>query len=87
LVGAATTAVAFGHADNDRIVSLESARGGVRRAASGAEFVDRGQEVDHFSYFQNARSRQAIVAALLSAEPLPAGFSSRESTSQTTFSR
>lgn len=87
LVGAATTAVAFGHADNDRIVSLESARGGVRRAASGAEFVDRGQEVDHFSYFQNARSRQAIVTALVSAEPLPAGFSSRESASQTAFSR
>ena len=74
LVGAATTLVAFGTADNDRIVSLESSRGGVLRDGVVAEFVDRGEEVDHFSYLQNVCSREAIVAALLASDGLPPGF-------------
>ena len=74
LVGAATTLVAFGTADNDRIVSLESSRGGVLRDGVVAEFVDRGEEVDHFSYLQNVRSREAIVAALLAPDGVPPGF-------------
>ena len=57
--------VAFQDDDNDLMVSLFSARGGVQRAAPAMEFIAEGPEVDHFTYFTQATSRQAMVRALL----------------------
>jgi hypothetical protein len=74
LIGAAADQVAFANADNDLMVSVDSARGGVPRRGVVPEFIDVGEDVDHFSYLQNARSREAIVTALLSAAAVPEGF-------------
>lgn len=60
--------------DNDLVVHTRSMYGGLPRDAAasgpGARFVlARGGKVSHFSYFQNAETVQAIVAALIESRP------------------
>lgn len=63
----AARTLAFDGADNDLLTNLDSTRGGVLRNRPPDEFIDRGEDVDHFSYFSNARTREVIVAALTHA--------------------
>lgn len=55
---------AFYSGDHDLVVDSDSMEGGVARNSPGVLFL-RGKDVNHFSYFQNAKSVQNIVSALL----------------------
>jgi len=61
---------AFYWTDNDLVVQTRSMYGGARRAPGHASFLlDSGGEVDHFHYFANPRTAQALRDALLLAQP------------------
>ncbi len=61
---------AFYWTDNDLVVQTRSMYGGSPRADEGASFLlDRGGEVNHFNYFANARTVDAIADALLNERP------------------
>ncbi len=64
--------------DSDLVVQTESMFGALpRQPGASLAFVDRGSEVNHFNYFKNSYSAQAVVDALLVAAP--AGFAPVES--------
>lgn len=60
--------------EHDLVVSLDSALGGLRRAGAASQFIDAGDQTDHFSYFKNLATRRAIVDALLATSDPPPGF-------------
>ncbi len=65
----------FYGADHDLVVNTGSMSGGLRRPPGGARFrQDKGADVNHFSYFRNARSLQWLQAGLLRAEGDAGGF-------------
>lgn len=51
-------------ADNDMVVDTESMYQGARRKDPVQFFLDEGAEVNHFSYFKNKKTNDAIRAAL-----------------------
>ena len=68
---------AFFWTDNDLIVQTRAMYGGTPRAPAGghpsASFVlDRGGQVNHFNYFSNPRTAEAVCNGLL--QDAPAGF-------------
>lgn len=60
--------------EHDLVVTVDSALGGVNRLDVAGQMIDRGESTNHFSYFRNANTRQAIVNALLSISNPPPGF-------------
>jgi CHAT domain/Lecithin:cholesterol acyltransferase len=58
--------------NSDVVVQTRSMYGGAPRAGGASFLLDRGDLVSHFSYFTNARTVDAVVAALL--QDKPAGF-------------
>ncbi len=54
----------FFRQDNDLVVNTSSMYLGARRAGRIQYFFDEGAEVDHFSYFKNKRTTDALLAAL-----------------------
>lgn len=54
--------------DHDVVVNTQAMEGGARRKTPAKVFVDQGDEVNHFSYFQNRRTAQQVVD-LLSGRP------------------
>lgn len=63
---------AYYRTDNDLVVQTSSMYGGSPRAAGASFVLDQGGAVSHFSYFSNEATAEAIVEALVKAEP--AGF-------------
>ncbi|RYF97939.1 MAG: hypothetical protein EOO02_19935, partial [Chitinophagaceae bacterium] len=62
---------------NDLVVNTDSMYLGAKRSEKIQYFFDQGTEVDHFNYFLNNTSRDAIVLALKTNTGLPIpGFSS-----------
>lgn len=64
---------AFYWTDNDIVVQTRSMYGGAPREGGASFLLDRGGRVDHFHYFINERTADALAAALMQAVP-PAGF-------------
>lgn len=65
----------FYSADNDLVVNTGSMSGGLKRPPKGARFLrDQGPEVNHFSYFENRKSIQWLVAGLTRADDDDGGF-------------
>ncbi|TAH50169.1 MAG: CHAT domain-containing protein [Betaproteobacteria bacterium] len=65
----------FYGADHDLVVNTGSMSGGLRRLPGGARFrADKGAEVNHFSYFKNARSIQWLEAGLTRDKDETGGF-------------
>lgn len=55
----------FDRADNDLVVDTASMYGGLVAANGGHALFDQGEEVNHFSYFRNPRTRSALRDWLL----------------------
>lgn len=65
----------FYGADHDLVVNTGSMSGGLRRLPGRARFrLDRGAQVNHFSYFRNADSVGWLVAALTRGDSDNASF-------------
>lgn len=65
----------FYGADHDLVVNTGSMYGGLRRPENGARFLlDRGQEVNHFNYFDNDKSVRWLAAGLLRVDGGDGGF-------------
>ncbi len=47
--------------DNDLIVNTRAMTGGLKRKNTSYKFFDRGQEVNHFSYFANHKTRTRLI--------------------------
>ena len=62
--------------DNDLVVNTQSMYNGSRRMSNLQYFFDEGTDVDHFHYFKNARTNEAIKLALSSEEESIPGFTS-----------
>jgi len=58
--------------DNDVVVQTRSMYGGAPRSGGASFLLDQGGKVTHFNYFVNARTVDAVVAAL--TQDQPAGF-------------
>lgn len=67
--------------DNDFVVDTQSMYNGARREKDGAQyFVDTSTEVSHFNYYQNEKTRNALLLALRSTDQaLIPGFTRLES--------
>ena len=63
---------AYYYTDNDVVVQTRSMYGGAPRLGGASYLLDRGGKVNHFSYFVNERTVQALMAGLM--QPQPAGF-------------
>ena len=63
---------AFYWSDNDLVVQTRGMYGGSPRGGGATFLLDQGGTVNHFNYFANERSADAVVNAL--TEPLPQGF-------------
>ncbi|MBX3636890.1 MAG: CHAT domain-containing protein [Rubrivivax sp.] len=59
--------------DNDIVVQTRSMYAGSPRAGGASFLLDRGGKVTHFAYFANERTVEAVVGALVQAQP-PTGF-------------
>lgn len=59
--------------DNDIVVQTRSMYAGAPRAGGASFLLDQGGKTDHFSYFVNPRTAEAVVEGLLQPQP-PAGF-------------
>ena len=67
----------FYDADHDLVVNTGSMSGGIARPAKGARFrLDKGDKVNHFSYFSNKSSIEWLAAGLARAEGDDAGYQS-----------
>lgn len=55
----------FDRADNDLVVDTASMYGGLVASNGGHALFDQGEEVNHFSYFRNPRTRSALRDWLL----------------------
>ena len=65
----------FFAADHDLVVNTGSMSGGLRRPPQGARFqLDRGAEVSHFRYFDNADSLRWLRAGLTRPDNANGGF-------------
>ncbi len=65
----------FYGADHDLVVNTGSMSGGLKRPERGARYrQDQGPEVNHFNYFQNARSVRWLVAGLTRGDAEDGGF-------------
>jgi hypothetical protein len=65
----------FYRSEHDLVVNTGSMFGGIRRPEHGArQQMDKGHEVDHFSYFRNARSVDWLLQGLTRADGSDAGF-------------
>ncbi|MCQ1548537.1 MAG: CHAT domain-containing protein [Candidatus Accumulibacter phosphatis] len=65
----------FYGADHDLVVNTGSMYGGIRRPEKGARFLlDRGAQVNHFSYFLNERSVRWLQSGLGRADGSDGGF-------------
>ena len=60
--------------DNDFVVDTESMFMGGRRVQPPVYQFLSGRKVDHFSYFGNSASQEAVRAGLLDEAPLPKGY-------------
>ena len=60
---------AFFWTDNDLVVQTRSMYGGGPRTEDASFLLDAGGGVSHFNYFTNERTAEAIVNALLQAQP------------------
>jgi len=68
----------FYESDHDLVVNTPSMDGGARRKSSIPVLSDEGDEVNHFSYFKNSKTRRGLLSALTQSEVVPAGFHLRE---------
>ncbi len=59
--------------DNDIVVNTNSMYGGAPRAGGATFLLDQGPGVTHFAYFENDKTANAVVRALVDNLP-PAGF-------------
>ena len=59
--------------DNDIVVNTNSMYGGAPRAGGATFLLDQGPGVTHFAYFENDKTANAVVRALIDSAP-PAGF-------------
>ena len=65
----------FYGADHDLVVNTGAMSGGLRRTEGGARFrLDRGAQVNHFSYFRNADSVGWLLAGLTRGDHEDGGF-------------
>ncbi len=64
---------AYYRTDNDIVVNTNSMYGGAPRAAGATFLLDQGPGVTHFAYFENDKTANAVVRALIESLP-PAGF-------------
>ena len=65
----------FYGADHDLVVNTGAMSGGLRRPEGGARFrLDRGAQVNHFSYFHNPDSVRWLLAGLTRRDDDAAGF-------------
>jgi hypothetical protein len=65
----------FYGADHDLVVNTGAMSGGLRRAGGGARFrLDRGAQVNHFSYFHNPDSVGWLLAGLTRRDDDAGGF-------------
>lgn len=64
--------------DDDLLVPLASAFGGLERTGGVDYLIDEGEDVSHFNFFNNLRTRRAVVDALLTTGT-PEGFSHADS--------
>lgn len=55
--------------DNDLVVQTRSMYGGVPRANGATFLLDQGGKVNHFSYFSNERTAEAVVVGLTQDRP------------------
>ena len=62
---------AFYWTDNDVVVHTSSMYGGTPRSGGASFLLDQGGKVNHFSYFSNERTVQALVDALRFPGPAP----------------
>ena len=69
----ALLADAYYWTDNDIVVNTNSMYGGAPRAGGATFLLDQGSGVTHFSYFENDKTANAVVRALIESLP-PAGF-------------
>ena len=77
----ALLADAYYWTDNDIVVHTRSMYGGAPRAGGASFLLDQGSGVTHFAYFENDKTADAVVSALV--EPLPpAGFCRVETSSR-----
>lgn len=60
---------AFYWTDNDLVVQTRSMYGGAPRQAGAAFLLDHGGKVDHFSYFANVLTAEAVVNGLVQDRP------------------
>lgn len=60
--------------DNDLVVNTKSMYNGSRRKDKLQFFFDEGTDVDHFHYFKNSKTNEAILIALKSTTALIDGF-------------
>jgi pimeloyl-ACP methyl ester carboxylesterase len=56
--------------DNDLVVNTRAMTGGMKRAQGVFKLNDQGQEVNHFSYFNNHRTRVALYNWLALEQPV-----------------
>ena len=59
----------FDGVDNDLVVDTDSMTAGVARPASTRRLFDQGPEVNHFRYFTNGATREALRQWLTAADP------------------
>ncbi|MEO8473604.1 MAG: CHAT domain-containing protein [Chryseolinea sp.] len=62
-----TTKLFFGH-KNDMIVDTESMYAGTPRKGMVQFFIDEGTEIDHFHYYKNKRTQDALANAIKAKE-------------------
>lgn len=68
----------FYESDHDLIVNTPSMDGGIRRKGSVPVLSDEGVDVNHFSYFNNIKTRRGVLDALTQSVEIPSGFFIRE---------
>ncbi|MBA3322042.1 MAG: hypothetical protein H0T45_11440, partial [Pyrinomonadaceae bacterium] len=61
----------FYREDHDLVVNTEAMYGGMNREQGGYYFLDRGADVNHFSYFANARTRRLMQVWLMTTKQQP----------------
>ena len=59
----------FDRADNDLVVDTASMYAGIARSNKARYLYDKGERVNHFNYFDNRRTRSALLDWLTSASP------------------
>lgn len=68
----------FYESDHDLVVNTPSMDGGGRRDSRIPVLFDQGAEINHFRYFENARTRSGLLSGLTDATLPPRGFKLEE---------